>query len=209
MDDLILWIAYNPNSTNSKKEAYKIKEDIIEKALLYSGGLELEEQETIEKTSLHYKNKFSGTIITTTHNPIKIIIEPYNKNITDIEKGKQKYPRYTPKDSYVPDHQNNGTLIGTINRLAFQSSNEDIFLKALIDNNNEMKICGYKTIDFITNFIKITKKNPRWKVTLEKTWEKLKHEIHTKHWRNITKKIKALPPDYINKNNETTNNNHI
>ena len=97
MDDLILWISYDPSDHMSYQKALEIKQYVLGTNNVYTGGLELEEQKPIDSTHDTFKNKFSGTVITTSFNPITLSIAPHNKNEESMKEGKQKYPRFTQR----------------------------------------------------------------------------------------------------------------
>ena len=186
MDDLILWISYDPNDHASYKEAIHIKNFILGKNNAYSGGLELEIQDPInlpnpEGTKL---NKFSGTIITLETTPFRSTSNLSTKTMT-IHLGWQKFPRFIPKNSYVPNHTKLGVISGSICRLAYQSGSSQEFINAIIENHEEMKICGYSTHEYLATLIKTTRRNHKWKEVTIQTYLSLKKYLDP----NTAKKI--------------------
>src|SRR5690606_40213498 len=73
------------------------------------------------------------------------------------------------------------------------SSNDTILLCALLDNHEEMRICGYDSYDFINTFLKSTKKNPRWQQLFRQAFQELKHRLSAKQSKRILRIIQRLP----------------
>ena len=63
MDDLILWIAYTKNDKKSYNEALLLKNTILTPNKVYTGGLELEEQDYVHISDHYTVHKFAGTVI--------------------------------------------------------------------------------------------------------------------------------------------------
>ena len=123
MDDLCCWVSFNTTDDNSRKEAEKIKERILQREGVYKGGLILEEQSvSIEGNT--FRHKFSGTeIIGTVRTTRPMYCKTRNKNWESLlQTGKQKILTYPPEQSFIPYSVKLGVQIGTLIRIRTQNT---------------------------------------------------------------------------------------
>ena len=73
------------------------KKKLLKQGTVYTGGLELEEQDYITVSENHTVHKFAGTVIQCfLGNKLRFSVQIFNKNKESIaNNNKQKYPRYT------------------------------------------------------------------------------------------------------------------
>ena len=130
MDDLIMWIDYDKTRQNTRQEALDLKEQIMHGGL-YTGGLELEEQDTEDNE----KRKFCGVWVIQTNKPLSLKIVPRNINEqTLLEEGRQAYPRYLNAKAWTNKNYKKGMLIGNFHRIESQTTNEEDLLWAVLIN---------------------------------------------------------------------------
>jgi hypothetical protein len=82
VDDLIFWAAYDRNSDQSKFFAKSCLKSVLTRNEVYTGGLELEEQDFQTLDESRTLHKFAGTLITVTQNReegVRFDSQPLNK----------------------------------------------------------------------------------------------------------------------------------
>ena len=221
MDDLMLWVVYKKNNSKQLFEALKIKRSILKQGTVYTGGLELEEQDYITVSENHTVHKFAGTVIQCfLGNKLRFSVQIFNKNKESItNNNKQKYPRYTNANSNTANTYKHCTIIGTLFRI-FNCSDNDFFLReAIWINYQEFLACEFKTIDYSKALLHMTKydsydNNYNWTKTLlwfldltkenEKMDEKEKRKLQKLAKFSVERRSMLLGPAIRNSYSEAT-----
>ena len=201
MDDLILWIAYTKGDNNSHNEALSLKNMILTPNQVYTGGLELEEQDYTRVSSTYTVHKFAGTVIHCHYwDKIHFVVHTLNRNSDSIRDNYQRYPRYINATSNTAPQYKKSVIIGSLFRFFHQSQNEGLLKFTIWENFLEMRICGYNTLHYVTCLVHMTKydnNNKMWHNILywfldEIKTKKEEIDIKRKEMRRIEKRL--YPP---------------
>ena len=169
MDDLILWISYTKGDQKSYEEALSLKNTVLTNNKVYTGGLELEEQDFTHISDTYTVHKFAGTVIHCHYyNKIYFVVHTLNRNSESILENYQRYPRYINATSNTAPQYKNSVTIGSLFRFLHQSQNESLLKLTIWENFLEMRICGYDTLHYIKSLIHMTKYDNN-----NKTWDNI------------------------------------
>lgn len=179
MDDLVMWISYEKGNEKTKEEAKKIIKEMYdikeEKTSVYKGGLNLEiEPIGWKNNKKKFIQKFAGTKVIGYKNIEDLYIRTSNKNIGSIEnRGKQKFPRYPGKSTYIHDQVRQGVIIGTMIRTETQNTYEKHKVESMIDDIKEFESIGYE-IEYIMRVINKIRRREGWEKRIERIKENFK-----------------------------------